>query len=254
MRSWQALPSSGTIPARRYWESALDIYGGREPRSIPTYTFDEAARYLRAPLSTLRSWARGQQYRTLAGPQAFEPVIECDDPDRRLLSFTNLVELHVLARIRRSHRIPLPKVRQAVQYVGQHLGDDHPLAGEAFVTDGVDLLIEHLGRLVAVSAHGQMVNRDCIVDALNRIERDEEGLPARLFPYTRQGEGDSPRLVVVDPLIAFGRLVLVGTGIPTAIVAERFRAGEEVASLASDYGLVAAEIEEAIRCELPLAA
>jgi uncharacterized protein (DUF433 family) len=48
--------------------------------------------------------------------------------------------------------------------------------------------------------------------------------------------------------------VLAGTGIPTAIVAERYKAGESIDELAEDYGRSRKEIEEAIRCELWLEA
>lgn len=205
-------------------------------------------------MSTLRSWARGQHYRTKAGPQPFEPVIDFDDPARKLLSFTNLVELHVLIQMRRVHGLQLPKVRKAIRFVGEHLGVDHPLARQRFQTDGVELLVEHLGDLVAASAHGQILIRDVLVDALRRVEADETGLAARLFPYTRSPGTASPRLVVLDPRIAFGRPVLAGTGIPTAVLAERFSAGESMAGLARDYGREVDEIEEAIRCERPLAA
>jgi uncharacterized protein (DUF433 family) len=46
----------------------------------------------------------------------------------------------------------------------------------------------------------------------------------------------------------------VGTGISTTVVAERFKAGEPMGALADDYGRSLLEIEEAIRCELPLEA
>ncbi len=51
-----------------------------------------------------------------------------------------------------------------------------------------------------------------------------------------------------------GRPVLVGTGIPTAILAERYKAGESIDELALDYGCDRLQIEEAIRCELRLVA
>jgi len=242
------------MPLSRGTESTLSIYGGKDPRAIPTYTFTEAAHYLRAPASTLRSWTRGQSYQTQAGPQPFEPVIDFDDPAGRLLSFTNLVELHVLIQMRRTHAIQLPKVRQALRFVAERLGLAHPLARQQFQTDGVDLLIERYGELVAASAHGQLVMRAVVADALRRIELDATGLAARLFPYTRRAGSHSPRLVVVDPRIAFGRPVLAGTGIPTAVLAERFNAGESLTDLAQDYERDVVEIEEAIRCELPMAA
>ncbi len=52
-----------------------------------------------------------------------------------------------------------------------------------------------------------------------------------------------------DPRIAFGRLVVAGTGIPTAVLADRFDAGDLSDDLAKDYGLDRRVVEEAVRCE-----
>jgi uncharacterized protein (DUF433 family) len=54
----------------------------------------------------------------------------------------------------------------------------------------------------------------------------------------------------MDPYVSFGRPVLAGTGITTAIIAERYKAGESIEELARDYDRVPHDIQEAIRCEL----
>nr|WP_228023905.1 DUF433 domain-containing protein [Synechocystis salina] len=84
---------------------------------------------------------------------------------------------------------------------------------------------------------------------LERIEPDDKGLAIKLFPFTRNEDQDSPRIVVIDPRIAFGRMVIADTGIPTEIVAERFLAGDSHKQLAYDYDCDIEKIEEAIRCE-----
>jgi len=84
------------------------------------------------------------------------------------------------------------------------------------------------------------------------MEQRRSGSP--LYPFTRKRDANEPRVIVIDPRRSFGRPVLVGTGIPTAIVAERYKAGETVDQLADDYGRARLEIEEAIRCELFLEA
>jgi len=48
------------------------------------------------PKSTLRSWVIGQAYPTESGRRFFRPPVEIADPDQKLLSFFNLVEVHVL--------------------------------------------------------------------------------------------------------------------------------------------------------------
>ena len=89
---------------------------------------------------------------------------------------------------------------------------------------------------------------------MTRIEPDDSGLAIKLYPFTCSDEAHNPRIVVIDPRIAFGRLVIDGTGIPTHIIAERYRAGDSVQDLVDDYDCEAHQIEEAIRCEMPLAA
>ncbi|MEE9256893.1 MAG: DUF433 domain-containing protein, partial [bacterium] len=65
---------------------------------------------------------------------------------------------------------------------------------------------------------------------------------------------DEPKTVVIDPKVSFGRPVLVGTGIPTLVIAERCKAGESIEELAEDYRRSTSEIVEAIRCELQVEA
>lgn len=121
-------------------------------------------------------------------------------------------------------------------------------------TDGLDLFIERYGQLVSISRAGQTVMREMMTAALHRTDRDPQGVPIKLYPFTRSSIDDAPALIVIDPTLAAGRPVLKGTGLATGILAERYKAGESVAELARDYERSKAEIEEAIRCELRTAA
>lgn len=223
-------------------------------RLTPSYSLREAAHYLRIPLVTLRSWVYGRKYPTGKGKQFFKPLISIPDKKLTLLSFINLVEVHVLTAIRREHNIPLYKVRKALDYLKQGFPSDHPLADQNFETDGLDLFIQKYGELINISKDGQLAMKDLLQSHLKRIERDSSGLPLKLYPFTRKPQPGEPKTVVIDPLISFGRPVLSGTGIATAIIAERYKAGESMHELAEDYGRPSSEIEEAIRCELQLEA
>ena len=67
-------------------------------RDLPAYSVAEAAHHLSVPPATIRYWAIGQ------GPYlALIEVPEVPKGEPTLLSFLNLVELHVLAAIRRKH-------------------------------------------------------------------------------------------------------------------------------------------------------
>lgn len=231
----------------------LDIYAGRDPREMPAYGIAEAARYLGIPPSTLRSWTVGQSYRVRGEKRPFLPVIRLPKPGNPSLSFLNLLEAHVLDALRRQHAVSLQKIRIALKFLARHYPSSHPLADHHFQTDGLDLFVERYGALINASREGQLEMARVIRMYLARVERDERGVALRLYPFTRSLPHESPRLVVIDPRVAFGKPVLVGTSIPTGVIAERFKAGDSVSALVEDYDRPADEIQEAIRCELEAA-
>ena len=221
---------------------------------MPSYGLAEAAHYLRIPIATLRSWVRGRHYPTESGQRFFKPVIELPDAKLPSLSFVNLVEAHVLDAIRREYNVPLPKVRIALDYVKRHFGSQHPLADHEFQTDGAALLLSRFEKLIVVSEAGQLAMKEMLAAHLRRVEHDATGFAARLYPFTRKRVADEPKIIVIDPWISFGRPTITGTGIATSIVAERYKAGESIAELAQDYGCERNYVEEAVRCELAIAA
>jgi uncharacterized protein (DUF433 family) len=233
------------MPAR----PQLDIYKGSKPFDHPVYPIAEAARYLRLPATTVRSWALGRPYLTHSGMRTFAPVVAVADAKANLLSFRNLVELHILSSLRRVHQVELRAVRRAIRFLRERLGSDHPLLDEQMLTDGKDLFIERYGELVNISQSGQLEMKRSLEVYLRRIERDKHGIPVRLYPFTRGRIEQAPRVISIDPRIRFGKPCIAGTRIPTAIIAERHEAGDSLAQLAEDYGRPPEEIEEALRYE-----
>ncbi len=227
-----------------------DIYGGADPREIPTYTVRDAARYVGLPTGTLYNWTFGLYYPTEKGRTFFSPVIEVPDKAARLLSFMNVVEAHVLKATRRGHGVPLRSIRATLDYLKGNFPSPHPLTDHRFLTDGLDLFVVKCGELIAVSRKGQLALKEVLEAHLRRIEWDTLGRAERLYPFIRPDDLTAPAYVVMDPRISFGRPVLRGTGIPTEVLADRFNSGESIQDIAKDYGRDRDEVEEAIRCEL----
>jgi hypothetical protein len=99
--------------------------GAAAARSIheaPAYRAAEAAYLLKLNASTVRAWCFGQDYRYRGSDRWFRAVIRPADPARRLLSFSNLCELHILGAMTRGHRVPLQRVRRALDYVRRRMG------------------------------------------------------------------------------------------------------------------------------------
>lgn len=232
-------------------KGSLDVYRGRDPRELPAYGLIEAAHYLRLPEQTIRQWLYG---RPLPSGKVSRPLVYPASPRTHQLSFVNLLELHVLSAIRREHKVNMRKVRQAIDQLEKQFKSAHPLIDQEMLTDGTDIFVESIGHLVNLNQHGQLAMREVLSAYLKRIERDEAGLAVRLYPFTRRPGEDTPRIIAIDPRVAFGRPVIAGTRIPTAEVAERFKAGDSIEELLREYDASAAQIHEAIRCELPIAA
>ena len=87
------------------------------------------------------------------------------------------------------------------------------------------------------------------------MERDAKGVPIKLYPFMRSHPlREQPRSVVIDPRVSFGRPVVAGTGIPTVVLAEQFKAGDPVPELAKEYGASEEAAWDEVRCELDLKA
>jgi uncharacterized protein (DUF433 family) len=218
------------------------------PYEIPNYTIEESARYLHVHHQTITYWVIGRE--NLA------PLSTIYTRNPMLLSFKNLVECFVLESLRKIHGMSLGAIRQAVEQLRIAGASKYPLADYDLHTDQRGRLIyvdENQNTLTCLSIGGQLVFRDIVLPSLRRVERNERGIAQRLFPFTRKlhlkAPTDAPRVVVIDPNVAFGMPVLINSRISTAFLFSRKRGGASVQQLATDYGRPEAEIEEALRLE-----
>ncbi|MBX3294887.1 MAG: DUF433 domain-containing protein [Acidobacteria bacterium] len=253
-----------------YSEKIKRFYGS-DPRELPLYGLRETANYLKVNVATLKSWIKGRTYKLEDGTERFwAPVIKLPQGSTQKLSFLNLIEIHVLLGIRRIHNVQFRKVRESLKYLeAVYPEKNNPLATEQFWTDSFDLFIKEAGGLICTSQRGQYVIEAAIKQYLHRIDRDVDLQPFRLFPFASEIVLEAkdeivstqileaqPKTIVIDPLIAFGRPTIFGTGIPTNVIAGRFAAGQRQKSLALDYGIEEEQVKEALIYEgaLPKAA
>jgi len=211
----------------------------------PIYGIAEAAQYLRVPQNTLVYWVKGGG--------SVPPLIKLASTEPPRLSFSNLLECYMLSSMRAIYEVRIPRVRKALINLAKYVQHKHPLIEQAFQTDRRDLFIEHLGSIVNLSKHEQILMPGVMELYLERIERDPKGL-FKLYPFVMERKPGEPRLILIDPAVGFGKPVIAGTGISTSIVASRFNARESIGDLASEYGVEPRKIEEAIRWEQTTAA
>lgn len=210
-------------------------------RYNPIYSIPEVAAYLHIQPATLRSWVLGRNYKTRTGEKRFsEPLILIADPKTHTLSFINLIEVHVLSAIRKAHNVPMHNIRPALLHLSDKYDVTHPLAECDLLTDGLDLFIEECNNLISVNRQGQIALKPMLTGYLSRIIRDDQGIPARLFPFATPGMAEiqanaKENLFVIDFNVAFGRRLVNGTGVPVDEIIDRVEAGESLDSIAEDF-------------------
>ena len=111
--------------------ATFDIEARRSPEDAPAYSIAEAAALGGVPESTLRAWVVGRPFPARTGRRWSQPVIRRPKSDPRFLSFTNLVEVHVLAAMRRKHAVSLDAIRKAVRYLHDALEVEYDERGRA---------------------------------------------------------------------------------------------------------------------------
>jgi uncharacterized protein (DUF433 family) len=220
--------------------------GATFDRDLAAYTLAEAARYVRLPAATLRSWVLGRQYPTADGRSDFPPLMRPASRQPPWLSFSNLIEAHVLRSLRTEHGVPVKALRSALAYAEKTLGVDRLLLRPELRTDAGKVFLDRYGELIELTASGQLAMRRLFADHLKRVEWDSSRFPVRLYPFLSASAPSEACPIVIDPRIAFGRPVVLSKGISTSTIAERVDAGESVDDIAADYDLGQTEIEQAI--------
>lgn len=226
------------MPVSRIKREQTDV------RLVGTYPVAEAAWALALPATTLRSWVQGRQYRVADGVQRWPALVDPAgrDPQGLLLSFMNLVELHVLRALREAN-VSVRAIREAIQWLRLRSPNNrHPLVRKDLHTYGNGIFIKKLGEIIEISSGGQHAIREVVEEHLSKVEW-EGHLPARLYPCSAKGSVSFE----IDPSIGFGQLRIAGTRIPVAALLDRHTAGESYQSLAKDYGQPRKTIEAAIR-------
>ncbi len=209
--------------------------GDQELSEIPTYGLPEAAAFLRLPYPLVRNWTQ-EQGLVRSG-------------ERNLLSYSNLMELHILKGLRRYHRLTMQRIRRGLEQYEQLYQSAHPLLEPRLETDGFSLILNEGENYVNLSRSGQLALPAVIANYLSRLDRRSGKID--FYPFVWGEEADAPRNILISPEFAFGKPVLAGTGITTEIVAGRFMARDSMQELAEEYSVSPAQIEEAIRWELP---
>lgn len=212
--------NAATTPSE-FWRSRL---------YIPSYGVLEAARYADVSGQTVRNWQRlGNRPSPLGSREK-----------GKSLSYLQLIELAVVAAARDAG-VKLPVIRQTREYMARTLGAKFPFAEHRFKTDGRKLWIDYADELLEVSGKGQMAWSG-IIGRLHEFEYDQaEGIATSWHVAGRRSS------VLIDPRVQFGKPSV--RGVATWVIAARAETGEDVPSIAKDFGIPKSVVADALAFE-----
>lgn len=214
-------------------------------RARPSYTMAEAARYLSIPAPTMRTWFLGYYYPR----RDFKAVIKRAVPNDRRLSFSNLVEAHVLRALRTKRDISIGDVRKAIDEVQDRLGIDRLLISPKLKAAAGRMFLDLYSELIELPLSGQIVIRSAFEHHLEAVVHDTRGVPVKLYPWMPDPLGKPRTTIMIDPEVSFGTPVTAYRGISTAVLTDMVDAGLSLDDLAAEYGLSSEEVGDAIRFE-----
>ncbi len=227
-------------------ESARILYGTFTPPEVPRYTIAQAARYVGLSPTTLRSWVRGRSYPRAGGSVRSEPLIKAEE----LLSFSNLIEAHILHALRVDEDVSMSRLRTALAVAAKECKIERLLLSEKLLTAAGEILLDEYGKLINLGRSGQLALRHVFEAYLKRVDWSARG-PEQFFPgfvsVIALPVEEIPRLIVINPRVSFGKPVLASNkGIRVTAIVSRIDAGEDENAIAQDYEIDRREVDAAI--------
>ena len=218
----------------------------------PMYPSAEAGRLVGLSAFRVRRWLKGYEYEYDSTRRHQPPVIRrTDREDIGFASFLDLVDL-LFAKRFIDYGMSLQRLRKAFDEATEILNTDH-FARRNFFTDGNNIYLEvkeEGDAILQLLSGGQWVIPEIIKELAHQIDFDEfTGLARRWYPLGPDG------LVVLDPLVSFGRPSIVGKGVATGNVYDFFVAEDrQVRPVCRWMELSRSEVEAAVTFEERLVA
>ena len=191
---------------------------------LSLYSFPEASQLSGIPPRTVRSW-----------------VSQVDQEPR--VSFLRLIELVVVAKLRKLERASYQEVFHAHQQIKQ----DEPLARYPFADweFGRNMGKDVIGIIRARRKGGPLVvpkPSQRMLEAIVEQFEYQGDFVCRWWPLGRKVR------IIVDPRIHTGMPTIAGRGVAVEIISKRFRgACETIDDIAQDFDLTWEQVEDAIR-------
>lgn len=208
------------------------------------YSASECAHLLGVHPRKVLAWFRGW-------PHGADALLSSDYEklfDKPSLSFLDFVDTAVVITLKERHGASTPLIRRLRKALKKEWNTKHPFAREEFYTDetgrrvfctlasedeGPPHLLEILEKQFAIA--------QVLLPFLKKVEYCSETRLAQVFNLTDR--------VILDPRRKYGKPIVRGTGMPTAILYQCFRETRSAEIVADWYDVAPEDVDAAVRYE-----
>lgn len=212
------------------------------------YSPAEAAIYARMRTQTLNRWLFGNNQ----GEPALVAQFPADKSDK-VVTFLDFVQLLAVREIRQKHKVPLKKIRQAVE-LAKAEGIPYPFAvhhktflfGDMAEEGHGEVVLEIGGKLIQASGKHR---RQPVMPEVAELYMEDlyfdpgADLASRYFPF---GSALN-RSVVMNPRVQFGEPMVVSCGYTAEALFEAYRIEGGVEPAAKAFGVERSDVEASLK-------
>jgi uncharacterized protein (DUF433 family) len=203
------------------------------------YTPAEVALFAKLHPSTLCRWFYGNNMG--------RPVMPHENAGEKVLTFLDLVQAIAVRTIRHEYRVPLPKIREAVERAQRHYKLTNIFARpHCTVLFSGDIFIYPEGGVAPVQVSGKQPNQMGLKTVVELYQRDlsfdENGL-AKLYSAFRYANA----VVLMDPAVRFGEPYVEGCGYSARTLRDAVLSEGGVTEAAKAFGVSEEAVEVAYR-------
>jgi uncharacterized protein (DUF433 family) len=219
---------------------------------VGLYTVPEAARLTRVPPAKIRGWINGYGGRAKNDRASIIhrqiPVIA----GKSALGFLDLIEVRFVSWLV-GNGVSWQTIRTAADRAREELHHEHPFALARFHTDGKVIFLETQEKTGDRKLLDLTKNNFAMYEVLEQSFRDG-------IAFGTDGEAsswrppDGDKTIILDPRRSFGRPIDDVSGVPTATLADAYRAEGSFDRVASWFEVPPEAVRRAVTYEMKLAA
>ncbi len=204
------------------------------------YSPKEAAFYARLPVSTVTRWLYGTRTRRAA----IRPQVQFEE--MRVVTFLDFIQTMAIRAIRLQHKVPLPKIRRAVELAQRELKVEYPFAMKhrTFLLGNELIIRRDDDNYVQLSGKGakNLVIKEVAEFYMIDLTFDPQGVARKYRAFAWRDYN-----IEMDPAVRFGEPIVKPSGYTARALWEAVQSEGSMRNAAEAYGVSDDEVQTAWR-------